>query len=82
MVNFDGKRNRQERLIDKFAEESSWLLLVKILSSMIFVVWRDINILSSRKEYGVGFRLFNYPFRLISIFKRFNFLLIVILISL
>lgn len=59
MVNFDGKRNRQERLIDKFAEESSWLLLVKILSSMIFVVWRDINILSSRKEYGVGFRLFN-----------------------
>lgn len=59
MVNFDGKRNRQERLIDKFAEESSWLLLVKILSSVIFVVWRDINILSSRKEYGVGFRLFN-----------------------
>lgn len=59
MVNFDGKRNRQERLIDKFAEESSWLLLVKILSSVIFIVWRDINILSSRKEYGVGFRLFN-----------------------
>lgn len=59
MVNFDGKRNRQEWLIDKFAEESSWLLLVKILSSVIFVVWRDINILSSRKEYGVGFRLFN-----------------------
>lgn len=59
MVNFDGKRNRQEWLIDKFAEESSWLLLVKILSSVIFVVWRDINILSSRKEYDVGFRLFN-----------------------
>lgn len=59
MVNFDGKRNRQEWLIDKFAEESSWLLLVKILSSVIFVVWRDRNILSSRKEYGVGFRLFN-----------------------
>lgn len=59
MVNFDGKRNRQEWLIDKFAEESSWLLLVKILSSVIFVVWRDINILSNRKEYGVGFRLFN-----------------------
>lgn len=59
MVNFDGKRNRQEWLIDKFAEESSWLLLVKILSSVIFVVWRDTNILSSRKEYGVGFRLFN-----------------------